>query len=95
MSIVNIYRTYQNSQSEKGKKKKKGANERADYVKCEKTLATKARLILVLPLIGWESGGSFEDQSQSEVKHNRSDSESLSSFIKKWLYKQSAWRITR
>ena len=51
-------------------------------------------MILVLPLIGWESGGSFEDQSQSEVKHNRSDSESLSSFIKKWLYEQSAWRIT-
>ena len=34
---------------------------------------TKSWLVLVLNLIGWKSGASFLDQSQSEVKHKQSD----------------------
>ena len=34
-------------------------------------LASKARLVLILLLIGWERGTYFAGQSQSEVKQNQ------------------------
>ena len=37
-----------------------------------KTHASEARLVLVLLLIGWESGANFGNQSQSAVKQNQS-----------------------
>ena len=40
-------------------------------VKRGKTSASKTRLVLVLLLIGWETGGNFSNQSQSVVKHVR------------------------
>ena len=36
-----------------------------------KTRATKSWLVLVMNLIGWESSGSFQDQSQSKVKQKK------------------------
>ena len=36
-----------------------------------KTRASKSRLVLVLFLIGWESGAIFANQSQSVVKQKR------------------------
>ena len=47
----------------------------ADYKKRGKTRVTKARLVFVLCLIGWENGTSFLDQSQCEVKQKRSNPE--------------------
>ena len=38
-------------------------------------LASKARLVLILLLIGWERGTYFAGQSQSEVKQNQSKGE--------------------
>ena len=40
------------------------------HAKREKTHASKSRLLLVLPLIGWESGASFLNQSQRVVTQN-------------------------
>ena len=40
-----------------------------------KTRASEARLVLVLLLIGWESGANFMNQSQSVVKQNQSKRE--------------------
>ena len=37
-----------------------------------KTRASKSRLVLVLRLIGWESGANFFIQSESVVKQNQS-----------------------
>ena len=49
--------------------RKKNNNQSA--LKPRKMWATKSWLILVLHLIGWESGASFLDQSQSKVKQNK------------------------
>ena len=38
----------------------------ANCLKRGKTQVTKSRLVLVLHLIGWESGASFLDQSQAK-----------------------------
>ena len=38
-----------------------------------KTQATRSWLVLVLHLIGWESGASFLNQSQSEIRKNLSN----------------------
>ena len=40
-----------------------------------KNRASEARLVLVLLLIGWESGTNFGNQSQSAVKQNQSKRE--------------------
>ena len=40
-----------------------------------KTCASKLRLFLALPVIGWESGTSFANQSQCLVKQNQSKRE--------------------
>ena len=42
-----------------------------------KTRAAKTRLVLVLFLIGWESGASFFNQSQSVVMQNQSKRETF------------------
>ena len=39
--------------------------------KAQEMRANKSWLLLVLHLIGWESGASFLDQSQSELKQNQ------------------------
>ena len=44
-----------------------------NYLKRGKRRAAKLWLVLVLHLIGWESGASFFDQSQREVKQNQSN----------------------
>ena len=43
----------------------------ATSAKGGKTHATKSRLVLVLLLIGWESGASFLLTNQGEVKQNQ------------------------
>ena len=43
----------------------------ANRQKCGKTRMTKSWLVLVLHLIGWESGPGFWDQSQRKVKQNQ------------------------
>ena len=48
------------------------SSKQAIGAKCGKTRASKSRLVLVLRLIGWESGASFFNQSESEVKQNQS-----------------------
>ena len=46
--------------------------------KAQKMWANKSWLVLVLHLIGWESGASFLDQSQREVKRMRTQSKWMS-----------------
>ena len=48
-------------------------NESATGAKRGKTRASESRLILVLLLIGRESGANFVNQSQSVVKRNQSN----------------------
>ena len=38
-----------------------------------KTRASEARLVMVLLLIGWQSGANFANQSQSEAQQNQSN----------------------
>ena len=49
------------------------ANEQKEKYRLKrgKARVTKSWLMLVLHLIGWGSGASFEDQSQSKVKQNQ------------------------
>ena len=44
---------------------------KVNCLKRGKTQATKSRLVLVLHLIGWETGVSFLSRSQCEVKQNQ------------------------
>ena len=44
-------------------------------VKRQKKRASEARLVLVLFLIGWESGANFVNHSQSVVKQNQTKRE--------------------
>ena len=59
-----------------------------DYSKClsafarGKMCANKSRLVLVLLLVGRESGASFANQSQREGKKNQSKRELLSTLIR-------------
>ena len=55
-----------------------------------KTRATPSWLVLVLHLIGWESGASCLDQSQIEVKQNQCNPGWLSTLSWKWLH-ESFW----
>ena len=57
----------------------------ANCLKRGKTRVTKSRLIEVLNLIGWESGASFLDQSQNEVKQKQSNPGFLWTFTWKLL----------
>ena len=51
--------------------KKNSKEKQANYSKRGKTRVSKARLVLVLKLIGWERGASFSfDQLENEVKQN-------------------------
>ena len=51
--------------------KKNSREKQANYSKRGKTRVSKARLVLVLKLIGREHGASFFlDQSENEVKQN-------------------------
>ena len=54
-----------------------GANEnsKSNRLKHGKTRATKSRLVLILNLIGWESGVIFVDQLHNEVKQNKAISD--------------------
>ena len=53
--------------------KKNSKEKQANYSKRGKTRVSKARLVLVLKLIGWERGASFSfDQLENEVKQNLS-----------------------
>ena len=61
--------TTANEQKEKYRLKRGKARESAG--KRGKARVTKSWLMLVLHLIGWGSGASFEDQSQSKVKQNQ------------------------
>ena len=50
---------------------KNSKKEQARRLKRGKTQATKSWMMLVLHLIGWESGAFFLDQSQSKVKQTK------------------------
>ena len=63
-----------------------------NYLKRGKRRAAKLWLVLVLHLIGWESGASFFDRSQGEVKQNQSNPWLLSTLNWKLL---SPWIIFR
>ena len=60
---------------------------RPNILKRGKTRASKSCLVLVLHLIGWESGVRFLDQSQSEVKQNQSNPGKLLTRLRE------SWRI--
>ena len=68
-SIAIVLTTASTLQSHTTSPSKKQPN----ILKRGKTRATQSWLVLVLNLIGWKSGASFLDQSQSEVKHKQSD----------------------
>ena len=60
---------------------------RPNILKRGKTRASKSCLVLVLHLICWESGVSFLDQSQSEVKQNQCNPGKLLTRLRE------SWRI--
>ena len=66
---------------------------RPNILKRGKTRASKSCLVLVLHLIGWESGVRFLDQSQSEVKQNHSNPGKLSTLSWKCLYWEEAFTL--
>ena len=63
--------------------KKNSKEKQANYSKRGKTRVSKARLVLVLKLIGREHGASFFlDQSENEVKQNLSSPGLFSTLLK-------------
>ena len=58
-----------------------------NILKRGKTRVTKSWLVLVLNLIGWKSGASFLNQSQSEVKHKQNDNGYFRHLQDKCLYR--------
>ena len=50
-----------------------------------KTRAARLRLVFAGRRIGWESGASLPDQSQSEIQLTPSPNQSCSSFDADWL----------
>ena len=73
-----------NQKKEKYPKEPIRTQKQANCLKCGKTRATKSWLGLVLYLIGRESGASFLNQSQSEVKQNRCNPRLLSTLNWNW-----------
>ena len=63
--------------------KKNSKEKQANYSKRGKTRVSKARLVLVLKLIGWERSASFSfDQLENEVKQNLSSPGLFSTLLK-------------
>ena len=73
-----------NQKKEKYPKEPIRTQKQANCLKCGKTRATKSWLALVLYLIGRESGASFLNQSQSEVKQNRCNPRLFSTLNWNW-----------
>lgn len=73
--------------NQKGKKAFKSQSnwKQANFLRRRKTRVNKSWLVLVLHVIGWQSGASFLDQSQDEVKQKRSNSGLLSTLDWKLL----------
>ena len=72
LSVVKPNLNSHNSQEEDKKiplRANENSKQKPNCLKRGKTRATKSRLVLFLHPIGWESGASFLNQSQSEVKH--------------------------